>query len=58
MSLNAEGLRLYQFRLTAIVSALKTLPQPVFRGRACAVGTLTSMSRRIDKLLRPRRRVP
>ncbi|MFP1130280.1 hypothetical protein [Asticcacaulis sp. W401b] len=51
MSLNPEGLRLYHDRLAAMIAALRDLPQPLVKGRACALGTLTSMQRRIEKLL-------
>ncbi|BBF82658.1 hypothetical protein [Asticcacaulis excentricus] len=51
MSLNPEGLGLYHDRLAAMIAALRDLPQPLVKGRACAAGTLTSMQRRIEKLL-------
>jgi len=34
-----------------MTSALRDLPQPVVKGRACALGTLTSMQRRVEKLI-------
>ncbi|WP_298327919.1 hypothetical protein [Asticcacaulis sp.] len=51
MSLNPEGLRLYHDRLAAMIATLSDLPQPLVKGRACALGTLTSMQRRIEKLI-------
>jgi hypothetical protein len=51
MSLNPEGLRLYHDGLAAMIAALRDLPQPLVKGRACALGTLSSMQRRIEKLL-------
>lgn len=51
MSLNPEGLRLYHDRLAAMIDTLRDLPQPLVKGRACALGTLTSMQRRIEKLI-------
>ncbi|WP_035442338.1 hypothetical protein, partial [Asticcacaulis sp. YBE204] len=50
MSLNPEAFRLYHQRLTAMTAALDNLPKPVFHGRACALGTLTSMLRGVNKL--------
>lgn len=50
MSLNPEAFRLYHLRLTAMTAALDNLPKPVFHGRACALGTLTSMLRGVNKL--------
>lgn len=50
MSLNPEAFRLYHQRLTSMTAALDNLPKPVFQGRACALGTLTSMLRGINKL--------
>ena len=51
MSLNPDGTRLYQQRLTAVTEVMKSLPQPIVKARACALGTLTSVLRRIDILL-------
>jgi|GEM_PF-5545644 hypothetical protein len=51
MSLNPEGLRLYHDRLVAMINTLRALPQPLLQGRACALGTLTAMQRRIEKLI-------
>ncbi|ADU12738.1 hypothetical protein [Asticcacaulis excentricus] len=52
MSLNPEGLHLYHDCLVAMINTLRDLPQPLVKGRACALGTLTSMQRRIEKLIR------
>ncbi|MDC7682180.1 hypothetical protein PQU92_02765 [Asticcacaulis sp. BYS171W] len=51
MSLNPEPFRLYQQRLTAVIAAVQASPEPIVQGRACAVGTLTSMANRVNKLL-------
>ncbi|MDC7675206.1 hypothetical protein [Asticcacaulis machinosus] len=51
MSLNPEGTRLYQQRLTAVTDAMKSLPQPIVKGRACALGTLAAILKRVENLL-------
>jgi hypothetical protein len=50
MSLNPEGFRLYHSRLGTLVSQMNGLPQPIVRGRAAALGTLTAILNRIRKL--------
>ncbi|MDC7675567.1 hypothetical protein [Asticcacaulis machinosus] len=51
MSLNPEGTQLYLRRLTAIVAVMEALPTPILKGRACVLGTLTAVRRRVDTLL-------
>ncbi|WP_155908364.1 hypothetical protein [Asticcacaulis sp. YBE204] len=51
MSLNPEPLRLYKQRLTAMIAALRLHPETIVKGRACALGTLTAMLNRVNKLI-------
>lgn len=51
MALEIDGLRAYQTALTALTEKMGELPQPIVKGRAAALGTLTSMQRRIDLLV-------
>lgn len=51
LDLDIEGLQSYQAALTALTEKMGELPQPIVKGRAAALGTLTSMLRRIDLMV-------
>jgi hypothetical protein len=51
MALSEDGLRAYQAAMAALIGKIGDLPQPILGGRAAALGTLTSMLKRIDVLL-------
>ncbi|WAC49764.1 hypothetical protein OVA03_07655 [Asticcacaulis sp. SL142] len=51
MALNTDGLKAYQAALATLTEKMGDLPPPIVKGRAAALGTLTSMRRRIDLLV-------